>query len=254
MLITGLRAAPAGPQATVQNLDCSMTVGTGQRAEATALFQEGQQALLASRWSEAVAPLSRAVALDPLQALAHYGLGQAYMGLGRFAEAVPAFSRSREAFCCAAGPGKRADEEIRALRDAIRSFEQRRVRESGAQWREVNRDTTTPGDSLKTMHELEQRLEDLERRRKGGDPAPLAFTLALGTAYFQSGALADAERDFREALAADPRSGDAHNNLAVVLMLTDRPAEAEREVRLAEKAGVQVNPRLKDKIRKRKRP
>ena len=55
-------------------------------------------------------------------------------------------------------------------------------------------------------------------------------------------------------LLADPRSGDAHNNLAVVLMLSGRLEEAEREVRLAEQAGVEVNPRLKDEIRKRRRP
>ena len=35
-------------------------------------------------------------------------------------------------------------------------------------------------------------------------------------------------------------------------MLTSRLEEAEREVRLAEKAGVPVNPRLRDEIRKRK--
>lgn len=235
-------------------LDCSAPASDGRRAEAAALFQAGQQALLGSRWSEAEPPLLRAVELDPLHALAHYGLGQAYMGLGRFQDAVPAFGRAREAFRCAASPGRRADEEIRALRDAIRSFEQRRTRESGAQWKEVNRDTTTPGDSLKAIHELEQRLADLDKRKQGGDPAPLGVTLALGTAYFQSGALPDAEREFRSVLAADPGSGDAHNNLAVVLMLTDRLAEAEREVRLAEQAGGQVNPRLKDEIRRRKRP
>ena len=53
-------------------------------------------------------------------------------------------------------------------------------------------------------------------------------------------------------LALDPGSGDAHNNLAVVLMLTARLDEAEREVKLAEKAGVAVSPRLKDEIKKRK--
>lgn len=36
-------------------------------------------------------------------------------------------------------------------------------------------------------------------------------------------------------------------------MLSDRLEEAEREVALAQKAGVEVNPRLKDEIRKRKR-
>jgi len=230
-------------------LDCSVAVGDGQRAEAAALFQQGQQALLASRWSEAETPLNRAVTLDPRHALAHYGLGQAYMGLGRFADAVSAFSRSREAFRCAA-PGV-TDEQIQALRDAIRNFEQRRQRERLAQWKEINGDSTTPFDSLNTVRELERRLQELEKRR-GSDPAPLGVTLALGSAYFQAGALADAEREFRAVLAADARSGDAHNNLAVVLMLTGRLEEAERAVRQAEKAGVEPHPRLRQELRRRR--
>jgi Flp pilus assembly protein TadD len=101
-------------------------------------------------------------------------------------------------------------------------------------------------------HDLERRLLELERARKGADAVPLGVTLALGTAHFQAGSLPEAEREFRAVLAADPRSGDAHNNLAVVLMLTERPDEAEREAKLAAKAGVPVSPRLMDEIQKRK--
>jgi Tfp pilus assembly protein PilF len=234
-------------------VDCSAAVPQGQRAEAAALFQEGQQALLDSRWGDAEGPLARALALDPSHALAHYGLGQAYMGLRRYPDAVAAFSRSREAFRCATGPGRLAD-QISALRDAIRRFERNRVQEGGAAWRAVNGDTSTKGDTLVAAHELERRLDEMARAKKSADPAPLGVTLALGTAHFQAGSLADAEREFRAVLAADPRSGDAHNNLAVVLMLTQRADEAEREVKAAEKAGVPVNRRLIDEIRKRKRP
>jgi tetratricopeptide (TPR) repeat protein len=103
---------------------------------------------------------------------------------------------------------------------------------------------------LRSIQEMEKRLWQLERR--GRDDAPIGVTLALGTAHFHAGSLADAEREFRAVIAADPRSGDAHNNLAVVLMLTDRLEEAEREADLAEKAGVAVSPRLREEIRKRK--
>jgi Flp pilus assembly protein TadD len=244
--------APALLLAASAAADCSTAATEAQRAEAAALFQEGQQALLESRWNDAEGPLARALALDPQHAHAHYGLGQAYMGLRRFPDAVGAFGRSREAFRCAGGSG-RLDDQIRALRDVIRRFERNRSQEGGAQWRAVNGDSSTKGDALVAAHELERRLDDLERAKKSADPAPLGVTLALGTAYFQAGSLDDAEREFRAVLAADPRSGDAHNNLAVVLMLTERPDDAEREVKLAEKAGVPVPPRLKDEIRRRKR-
>ena len=59
--------------------------------------------------------------------------------------------------------------------------------------------------------------------------------------------------EFEAALALCPRWGDAHNNLALVLMLTGRLDAAEREAKLAEKDGVEVSPRLKDEIRKRRK-
>lgn len=99
---------------------------------------------------------------------------------------------------------------------------------------------------------LEERLHELERWRKVDvtRPPPL-LSLALGNAYFHAGSLPEAEEEFRAVLLADPRSGDAHNNLAVVLMVTGRAAEAAEEVKRAEKTGIRVSPRLKDEIRKR---
>ena len=42
--------------------------------------------------------------------------------------------------------------------------------------------------------------------------------------------------------------GQAHNNLAVICMLTGRLDEAEAEVKLAERNGFRVNPRFKDDL------
>ena len=43
---------------------------------------------------------------------------------------------------------------------------------------------------------------------------------------------------------------EAHNNLAVVLMLTGRLEEAEREMKTAEKAGFRVSPQFKEDLKK----
>ena len=64
--------------------------------------------------------------------------------------------------------------------------------------------------------------------------------------------IAEAEAAFREVLARDPSSGDAHHNLALVLTITDRLEEAEREITATEKAGVPVHPRLKQEFDRRK--
>ena len=76
--------------------------------------------------------------------------------------------------------------------------------------------------------------------------------MALGSAYFRSGALADAEREYKEAVKVNPKFGEAHNNLAAVYLMTDRAEPAEEEVKLAEKSGFRVNPQLKEDIKKRR--
>ena len=74
---------------------------------------------------------------------------------------------------------------------------------------------------------------------------PPSLSLALGSAYFRAGRLADAEREYKAAIAVDARLGEARNNLAVVYFETGRPSDAMREIELAEKAGYRVHPQLK---------
>jgi Flp pilus assembly protein TadD len=241
-------------------VDCALAVSDEHARAARELFREGQRALIEARVADAVPPLTRAVELDPLNALAHYGLGEANMGLARYGEAVAAFSRSREAFRCSASAAgearKRAESRLRVeiseLRDGIRALDERRLKENLVLWKEVNDDTRSAGQKLRALEDLRGRLEALEGALRSGNAVPAGVNLAIGTAHFQAGQLADAEREFRGMLAADPRSGDAHNNLAVICMLDGRLDEAAREIRLAEKAGIDVSPRLKQELRRRR--
>lgn len=256
MQILALAAALAGP--------CTPAPDAARRAEATAAYGLGERHVYAERWEDAAAAFLTAVALDPGLPLAHYGLGQARMAQKRYPDAIRAFSASRDAFGCAGQLSsedqqdalRRLDEEIADLRDSIRRFDRERLVKGSIPFQEVNR---LPGDQAATgarmMQEMERRLAELERLRKRGltSRPPPEVSLALGSAYFQAGALQDAEREFLASLEADPRSGDAQNDLAVVYMLTGRLDEAERAVKLAEKAGVEVNPRLKEELRKRRR-
>jgi Flp pilus assembly protein TadD len=57
-----------------------------------------------------------------------------------------------------------------------------------------------------------------------------------------------AEREWKAAVAANPRLGEAHNNLAALYATTGRKAQAQDAVNQAEKAGYRVNPRLKADI------
>ena len=55
----------------------------------------------------------------------------------------------------------------------------------------------------------------------------------------------NAEKEYKTAIATNPKIGESHNNLAVVYMLTDRLSEAEAEMRQAEKVGYPVHPQFK---------
>jgi tetratricopeptide (TPR) repeat protein len=247
------------PETASASVDCSLGVSGVGQGQALEAFRAGRDLVMAERWAEAEDPLTAATRLDPLHPESHYALGQALMGLKRYPEAVTAFSRSREAFACAALSDAarreaegRLDDEMRSIRKALRDMEQERLQLTRVSQREVNRETPqTLAESNRLLQRLEARLTELQRWKKRGLGTPPEVFLALGSAHFNAGSLEDAEREYRAVLDLEPGSGDAHNNLAVVLMLTGRLEEAEREVKLAEKAGVPVNPRLEDEIRSR---
>ncbi len=251
---------PAVGIALASFLDCSLGVPDAERQQALSAYQVGRDLVMAGRWAEAEDPLAAATRLDPLHPESHYALGQALMGLKRYPEAVSAFTRSRDAFTCDVltdaarrEADQRLDKEMRSIRERIRAMEQQRLKLTRVSWREMNRETPLNlAESNRLLHELEARLDELQRWKQRGRDPPAEVSLALGSTQFNAGSLEDAEREYRAALRLDPRLGDAHNNLAVVLMLTSRLDEAEREVKLAEKLGVPIDPRLRQEIRKRK--
>ena len=170
LLTTALGVLGALGQAqspTAPPIDCAATAVAEMQKTAIAHFKEGEAALLASRWTEAEAALLKAVAFDPLLALAHYGLGQSYMSQQRFPEAVHAFTTSREAFRCASllsdEDRKRRTQEVREVREALRSLDQRRLKEISAGWKAVNGDMRTPGTGILSIQSVERRLADMER-------------------------------------------------------------------------------------------
>jgi tetratricopeptide (TPR) repeat protein len=250
---------PSAPPAAPPGLDCPAPAGDAERAAAYRRFAAGQKGLLSGEVEAAVEALREAVRQDPLGAVSHYALGQAYLAAKRYPEAVTSFAACRDAFLCLAeeapadgeAAARRRQREIAELRQTIRGLERDRLVESAMKWREMNRDAPpTLGKSQQLIHELERRLADLEAGRAARGPVPSAVFQALGHAQFLAGALPAAERAYRAALEVDPRSGDAHNDLAVILMLTGRLEEARREVERAESAGVKVSPRLKEEIRR----
>jgi tetratricopeptide (TPR) repeat protein len=213
------------------------------RTEALSLFRVGQQSLTAEQFEKAIEAFSKALQKDPLLSIAHYGIGQANMNLRRYASAVKAYTNCIEAMRTVyklqqAGnfdADKQRDDEIRELREIVNH----------------------PGhlDRLKLL-QAQQHLRDLENQRHETSEAfrpPAETLLALGSAQFRDGDAQGAEANWKAAVEVNPKYGEAHNNLAVIYMQTGRLAEAEAELRLAEKNGFQVNPQFKADLKDRQK-
>jgi tetratricopeptide (TPR) repeat protein len=199
----------------------------------------GRDALVARRFAEAEEEFGEAVRLQPGLALAYYGLGQALMGQSRYPEAADAFLSCRNVF----GLARRADArraremEIRDLRDTLQAL--------------AGRHALTADRFLEMQ--IEKRLAELQKWSGPVSPwVPPGVTMALGSALFQAGAFEEAEREFEAVRRADPNSGDAENNLAVLYVATGRLDEAEAAIARAERKGVTVSPRLKEELQRRR--
>jgi Flp pilus assembly protein TadD len=171
------------------------------------------------------------------------------MATKRFHPAIVAFTKSREVF--KANAVANAGDEIahqQRLNDYIKELEDQQAiyNQPG---RTVN---PTARNYLMTLSTQIASLKSAKMRTVSGapEPVPAWLSLALGSAYFRSDAIADAEREYRAAIDVDPKLGEAHNNLAVVYLMTGRAELAQTEIAAAEKAGFKVNPQLKEDIRK----
>lgn len=205
----------------------------------------------AEAWTEAARLFQQAVSLDPTYEYAYYGLGRANMALKKYGDAVTALEKCRDLYRAQAGRQfANAQEAQRYRRD--------RVIEIDDQIRQVQAmpQTMQTADLLRQLQN--RRREEQDRIQRGNSmnidtTVPPYVSLSLGSAYFRSGKLADAEREYRAAIEVDPRAGEAHSNLAVVYLETGRFADAERAVAAAERAGYKVHPQLKQDIKERAR-
>jgi tetratricopeptide (TPR) repeat protein len=215
------------------------------RKEAIKHYRAGHELLAAEHWEKAAAAFQVAIEHDPLLTDAHYGLGQSYMGLQRYASAIQAFESCIDAARTFDGlrqknrvaTDRAIDEEIRELRDSVRRVASGQVR--------------VAQPNIKVT-QLEQRIDELERSRSSMSTRfepPATVLLSLGSAYFRNEDREGAEKNWAEAARVNSKLGEAWNNLAVIYLGSGRKQEAETAVKNAERAGFRVNPRLKDDIK-----
>lgn len=212
------------------------------RKEAFQHYRTGQEFLSAEQWDKAVEEFRQATEKDPLFTDAFYGLGQAHMGAKRFTSAAQAFQatidtaqkihqlRERDRVTA----DRQIDDQLRTLREAIRTVQQQKT-----------------GQIQNQVLKIESRIRELEQSKSSiGRPfePPAEVLLSLGSAHFRNDDRANAEKFWSEAVRVNSKLGEGWNNLAVIYLTSGRKKEAEDAVKNAERAGVRVNPRLKDDI------
>lgn len=207
-------------------------------------YEKGTEFMRTERWEEAVEEFKTAISHDPLMTLAHYNLGQCRMAQKRFVEAVVAYKACRSAV---EGQGTLSEKQ-RGVRERERQDEIHDLKNDL-----VRLDTLKDIGVMQYRTRIEERirlLESIQYKDADRTQVPAEIPLALGSAYFRQEKLEDAEREYKEAIRLNGKLGAAHNNLAVIYMLTGRLDEAEAEVKVAEKNGFPVNPRFKDDLKR----
>jgi tetratricopeptide (TPR) repeat protein len=222
-----------------------------ERQRARPHYLTGWQHMRVEAWDAAAREFQQAVDIDSEYEDAYYGLGRAQMAQKRYVDALTSYTKSRDLYRAQAGRQFSNEQDQRR-------YWQDRMTEIDEALREYQQGPQSARTQERARQLQEQRRQIKERLDRGVNATvevsvPAAVSLALGSAYFRAGKLADAEREYKAAIAADPKTGEAHSNLAVVYLETGRFAEAERSIAAAEKAGYKVNPQLKQDIKDRKK-
>jgi len=215
-------------------------------------YKFGWDAIRTERWDEAVSEFKQAIEADPKFGEAYYSLGRAHMGKKDFRQAIEAYLRCKEVFTAAGGERFANDLDYkRRLEDRMLQYQTalNQARQSGG-------GQGTQSQQL-YIRELQAKLNELRQAHDRSlnvtldASVPYYVSTALGAAYFRNNQFADAEREYKTALQANSDSGETHNNLAVLYLLTDRAELAEAEIKLAEQTGYKVNTGLKDDVGKK---
>jgi tetratricopeptide (TPR) repeat protein len=199
-------------------------------------------------WAEAEKSFQQAINVDAEFEDAYYGMGLARMRMKRYADAIAAYVKCRDLYSSYAGKQFTNRQEAQRYRqDRLTEIDELiRQYQSGPQ-------SMANQDRLRQLQEQRRQIQEYVSRGHNDmiiqNSVPAFVSLALGSAYFRTERFTDAEREYKAAIVADPKSGEAHSNLAVVYLQTGRYREADDEVKAAERAGYKVHPELKREIK-----
>jgi Tfp pilus assembly protein PilF len=217
------------------------------RERATVPYDAGMAHLRNEAFEAAIKSFQQAIDLDASFDMAYYMLGRTHMAVRNYVAAAVALAKCRDLHLAESSRMfVDKQERQRYRRDRVNELSGRiSALQAGPQSFQVL-------EEIRQLQERKRQIEDADREIPADKAVPAYVSLALGSAYFRSGKLQDAEQAYLATVAADDKVGEAHNNLAVVYMETGRFDQAEKAVKAAEKTGLRVQQALKDEIKKRK--
>jgi tetratricopeptide (TPR) repeat protein len=231
----------------------AQSANNGDRDRAQAPYRVGLENFKAEAWDDAIRYFKEAIDIDSTFDMAYYMLGRTHMAQKKFGDAVGAYERckalhqqqSGRQYATAQERQRDRDTRLREIDDMIRTYQS------------IANPNQQVSDSIRQLQN--RRREIQEAMARGNSTMSLNLTVpayvstALGSAYFRMGNLANAEKEYRAAIEADGKAGEAHSNLAVVYMETGRLDEADKSIQAAEKIGFRVHPQLKEEIKNRRK-
>ena len=107
-----------------------------KRREAEQAYRQGEELMREESYEQAVAHFRTAIRLDPTMSIAHYSLGQSWMALRRYPEAVEAYVGCKDSFERVASLStqdknaieKTREDEIRELKDSLLRVQQGKIK------------------------------------------------------------------------------------------------------------------------------
>ena len=171
------------------------------------------------------------------------------MRMKKYAEAIAAYVKCRDLYRAQAG------KQFTNTQDAQR-YRQDRLTEIDEQIRTDSDRAADPAPRRTACASCRIRSARFRTTSRAGDnvsienSVPAFVSLALGSAYFRTEQCADAEREYKAAIAADPKSGEALQQPRGRVP-ADRPLQGGRRVRSSRRRrpGYKVHPQLKQDIK-----
>ena len=208
-------------------------VGVGCAADPEVAKQEylkSADAFVAQqKYGEAIVQYRNALQQDPRFGEARLKLAETYVKLGDVRNGGREYIRAADLL------PQNADVQLKAASYLLLSqqFEDAKVRARKALDLQPKNAAalTVLGNALAGLKEPKEAIEQLEQANKV-EPTAGAFA-SMGAVQLSTGAIGPAEAAFRKAVEVEPRRAEAHLALANFLMVTRRPADAEKSLQTA---------------------